>query len=387
MAPTLDLSHLFPGLADGWARFDGPAGTQPVDVAIDAMAGFMRSGGMANTHGSFAAADACDQVMERARSSVARLLGADAEGLAFGPSSTAMIMRVTSSLARELGPGDEIVCTQLDHDANVMPWVIAARDSGATVRMAELDPTTGRLPVDAVVAQLTAHTRWVAITGASNALGTMPDVAAVVAAAHEVGARVLVDGVHRTPHRAIDVAALGCDAYVTSPYKWYGPHAGVLWMRRPLLDALDVAKVRPADDEGPGRIEWGTPSFEAIAGITAAAEFLLEVGLDRIEAHEREGFARLLEGLLAIDSVTVHGPTDLVDRAPTLAFTVAGHSPADVAHRLADARVAVWDGHYYAIEAMTALGLLEHGGAVRAGMAVYLGADEVDRLLDVVATL
>ncbi len=387
MTNRLDLAHRFPGLADGWARFDGPAGTQPVDVAIDATADFMRSGQVANSHGAFAAAEACDQLMERARATVARLLGADPGGLAFGPSSTAMIMRVASAVSRRLGPGDEIVCTQLDHDANVMPWVIAADDAGATVRMAELDTTTGRLPVEHVTAQLSDRTQWVAVTGASNALGTIPEVGAIVEAAHEVGARVLVDGVHRTPHRDIDVAALGCDAYVTSPYKWYGPHAGVLWMRPDLLDDLAVAKVRPADDHGPGRIEWGTPAYESIAGIVAAADFLLDVGMATIEAHERAGFTRLLDGLLALDAVTVHGPTDLDNRAPTLAFTVHGHAPDAVARRLAAAEVAVWDGHYYAIEAMTALGLIDRGGAVRAGMAVYLGDDDVDRLLEVVAAL
>ncbi|MDH3707823.1 MAG: aminotransferase class V-fold PLP-dependent enzyme, partial [Acidimicrobiia bacterium] len=301
---ALDLAHRFPGLTGGWARFDGPAGTQPVDTAIAAVADFMASGNVANSHGPFAAAEACDAVMDRARTVVARLLGATADGLAFGPSATAMIMRVASAVGRDLGPGDEIVCTQLDHDANVMPWRFAAADSGAIVRMAHLDRATGRLPVEAVVERLSVRTRWVAVTGASNALGTIPDVAAITAAAHEVGAHVLVDGVHRTPHRVIDVAALGCDAYVTSPYKWYGPHAGVLWMRRDLLDGLAVAKVRPADDTGPGRIEWGTPAFEAVAGIAAAADFLLEVGVDAIEAHEMAGFERLLTGLLAIDGVT-----------------------------------------------------------------------------------
>lgn len=385
--PALDLAHRFPGVRDGWARFDGPAGTQPVDTAIAAVAEAMASGAMANTHGEFDAAHACDTIVDRARRTVGRLLGADPGGLAFGPSATAMIMRVAASLARTLGADDEIVCSRLDHDANVMPWVIAAQDSGATVRFAEIDVETGRLPVENVTSLLGPRTRWVAVTGASNAVGTIPDVAAIAEAAHSVGANVLVDGVHRTPHRRVDVTELGCDAYVTSPYKWYGPHAGVLWMRSELLNELDVAKVRPADDDGPGRIEYGTPSFEALAGVTAAADFLRDVGMDAIETHEAAGFARLLDGLRSMERVQIHGPDDLVDRAPTLSFTVEGHAPAAVAGALADARVAVWDGHYYAIETMTALGLLDRGGAVRAGMAVYLGHDDVDRLLDVVSTL
>jgi selenocysteine lyase/cysteine desulfurase len=248
--------------------------------------------------------------------------------------------------------------------------------------MAELDPTTGRLPVDAVTDLIGPATRWVAVTGSSNAVGTIPDTAAVTAAAHAVGARVVVDGVHLTPHHVVDVAAIGCDVFTTSSYKWYGPHAGVMWVEPDLLDSMDVYKVRPAPDSGPGRLQYGTPSWEALAGIDAAARFLLETGMDRIVAHEALRFARLLDGLHGIDGVRVVGPQDTVDRAPTLMFEVDGLSPVAVAERLATDRVAVWDGHNYAVEAMLPLGLDAEAGAVRAGISVYTTDDDVDRLLD-----
>ena len=264
------------------------------------------------------------------------------------------------------------------------PWLLIAADTGATVRFAEFDPTTGRLPVDAVTKLLTNRTRWVAVTGASNAIGTMPDITAITAAAHAAGAKVMVDGVHLTPHAPVDVDAIGCDVYSTSSYKWYGPHASATWIEPELLDRLQAYKVRPAPDTGPGRFMLGTPSYESFAAIDAAAAFLLDTGMDNIRAHEQALFSRLLDGLLADDRVTIFGPHDLVDRAPTLAFNVAGHSADDIAHRMADQQIAVWDGNYYALEAMAALGI---ESAVRAGIAVYLTDDDIDRLLDVIHRL
>ncbi len=245
---------------------------------------------------------------------------------------------------------------------------------------APFDPAAGRLPTEAVTSRIGDRTRWVAITGASNALGTTPDLPPIVAAAHDVGARVFVDGVHLVPHRRIDVSTLGCDVLATSAYKWYGPHAGMLCADPDLLARLDPDKVRPAPDAGPARYETGTPAFEAIAGIRAAAEFLAEVDVDA----EMDVFAPMLHGLLAMPHVTVWGPHDLVDRTPTLAFTVAGHHPDDVARRLADARVAVWSGDYYAVDVMASLGLAESGGAVRAGVVCYTEPEDVARLLQVV---
>lgn len=383
-----DVRHRFPGITEGehqgWARFDGPAGTQVVDVAIEATSAWQRSGNNANSHGSFAAADACDALVERVQATMGRLLNADPNGFVFGPSTTANVFSLTRAIGRELRPGDEIVCTRLDHDSNVSPWLLIARDTGATVKMAPFDTTTGRLPVEAVTDLLGDRTRWVAVTGASNAIGTEPDIAAITAAAHDVGARVVIDGVHLTPHSPVDVSEIGCDVYSTSSYKWYGPHAGITWMAPSVLDSLDAYRVRPAPDTGAGRWMLGTPAYENLAAIDAAATWLLDTGLDRIGAHETALFGRLLDGLLTDERVTVLGPHDLDDRAPTLAFTVEGRSPEDVARSLAAERIAVWDGDYYALEAMAAYGI---DGAVRAGIAAYLAPDDVDRLLAAVAQL
>src|SRR5689334_8979435 len=316
----------FPGVGDAWARFDGPAGTQMVESAIDAMADFMRSGDNANSGGTFAASTACTGLQADARRCVGTLLGADPDGIVFGANMTTLNFALTRALARDWSAGDEIVGTRLDHDANVTPWRLAAADRGAVVRLADFDVTTGRLDPDAVTDLVGPRTRWVAITGASNALGTIPELAPVIAAAHAAGARVLVDGVHLVPHVAVDVAALGCDAFLTSPYKWYGPHSGILWLAPDLRDTIAAYKVRPAPDAAPGRWETGTPSYEAISGIRAAAAFLLEVGLDAIARHETARFGPLLGELDEMDHVTVHGPRDLHARTPTVCFSVAGHS-------------------------------------------------------------
>ena len=383
-----DVRHRFPGITEGahegWARFDGPAGTQVVDSAIEATSAWQRSGNNANSHGPFAAAEACDALVARTQATMGRLLHGDPEGFVFGPSTTANVFSLTRAIGRELQPGHEIVCTRLDHDSNVTPWLLVARDTGATIRMADFDTTTGRLPVEAVTDLLSDRTRWVAVTGASNAIGTRPDVTTITAAAHDVGARVVVDGVHLTPHAPVDLTAIGCDVYSTSAYKWYGPHAGITWMAASVRDTLEAYKVRPAPDTGAGRWMLGTPAYESLAAIDATATWLLDTGLDRIGAHETALFERLLHGLLGDDRVTVYGPHDLADRAPTLAFDVGGHTPASVARALAAERIAVWDGNYYAVEAMASYGI---DAAVRAGIAAYLTRDDVDRLLAVVARL
>lgn len=377
----------FPGLTGGWARLDGPAGTQVVDTAVRAMAGYLSNGMNANLHGAFAASRETGAMVDDARATVGRLLGADPAGVVFGPTMTTLVMAFTRAVARTLAPGDEIVCTRLDHDANVTPWVLAAADRGATVRLAPFDPATGRLEPEAVTSLVGERTRWVAVTGASNAIGTVPDLAPIVAAAHAAGARVLVDAVHLVPHRPVDVAALGCDALATSSYKWYGPHAAVLWLDPELLQSLEPYKLRPADDKGPGRFETGTPSFEAIAGIAAAARFLLDLGMASVAEHEREVFAPLLDGLLDMEHVEVRGPKELADRTPTVAFTVDGHHPRAVAAALAERKIAVWSGDYYAVEVMRTLGLDASGGAVRAGVVRYTTPADVDRLLEAVADL
>ncbi len=384
----IDLRHRFPAVTEGehaaWARFDGPAGTQVVDSAIQATSAWQRSGNNANSHGAFPAARACDDLSDRVRRTMGELLHADPHGFVFGPSTTSNIFSITRAIARDLGPGDEIICTQLDHDSNVSPWLLIADDTGATVRFAEFDPASGRLPVDAVTTLLSDRTAWVAVTGASNAIGTMPDIGSITSAAHEVGARVVVDGVHLTPHAPVDIRGIDCDIFSTSSYKWYGPHAGITWIRDDLLDSLHAYKVRPAPDTGPERFQLGTPAYESLAAIDAAARFLLETGMSAIQAHERSLFERLLDGLLADDRVTVYGPHDLDARAPTLAFNVDGFSAAEAARALAAEQIAVWDGDYYALEAMRALGI---DGAVRAGIAMYVTNDDVDRLISAVGRL
>ena len=377
----------FPGVRDGWARFDGPAGTQMVDTAITAMRDHLEGGANANSGGRFAASLATGSMVADARATVASLLGADAGGIVFGPNMTTLTLAFTRAVGRTLGPGDELLSTRLEHDANVTPWKLAAEDTGATMVLAPFDLETGRLPIDGVIERIGPSTRWVTVTGASNALGTIPDVAAVVQAARAAGARTFVDAVHLAPHRAIDIAALGCDALATSPYKWYGPHAGVLWLSPELRTELTPYKVRPAPDTPPERWETGTPAYEAIAGTRAAAEFLLTKGMHAIAKAEGAIFAPLLEGLLALAHVQIHGPRDLEDRTPTVCFSVDGRSADEVASALADDQIAVWGGHYYAVEVMAALGLAERGGAIRAGVSCYTSPEDVDRLLRAVSRM
>jgi cysteine desulfurase family protein (TIGR01976 family) len=374
----------FPGLRDGWARLDGPAGTQMVDSAIEAMAEFMRSGHNANHGGLFAAAHRTDELVERTRASVGTLLGGDPRGVAFGPSMTAMTMRFSAAAGRTLAAGDEIVCTRLDHDANVGPWLIAAERAGATVRFADPEPETLELPASAVEALLSDRTRWVAVTAASNAVGTVPDLPGIVAAAHAAGARVYVDAVHAAPHRRIDVEALGCDALACSAYKWFGPHVGILWARPELLAELRPDKLRPSSDAVPDRWELGTLPFEALAGVRAAADYVLSADWDAVRAHEESLLAATLSALAGMAHVTVYGAAR--DRAPTLMFNVGGRTADEVAAALAERQIAVWQGNYYAYELERHLGLAPHG-AVRAGFVHYNDEADAERLLAAVSDL
>jgi cysteine desulfurase family protein (TIGR01976 family) len=369
----------FPGLADGWARLDGPAGTQMVDVSIAAMDEWMRSGRGANHGGPFAAAQATDECVEQAREAVARLLGADPRGVAFGPSMTAMTMRLSAAVGRTLRPGDEVVVTRLDHDANVRPWVIATERAGATVRWAEPERDTLALPAAAVEAVLSDRIRWVAVTAASNAVGTVPELDAIVAAAHAAGARISIDAVAAAPHRPLDLAALGADTLACSSYKWYGPHIGILCAAPELLEELVPDKLNPSPDEAPDRFELGTLPFESLAGVTAAAEYMLEVGFDAIREHEERLLAIAAPGLAEIEGVTLYG--DPPDRVPTLMFNVDGRTATEVATALAEREIAVWDGNYYAWELERFLRLEPHG-AVRAGFVHYNDEDDARRLVD-----
>ena len=374
----------FPGLRDGWARLDGAAGSQVLDSVIEAMSGWMRSGSMANHGGLFKHAHETDELVESTRAACATLLGGEPRGIFFGPSFTATTMRFAATVVRALSAGDEIVCTRLDHDSNVRPWVIAAERAGVTVRFAEPTPDTLELPAAAVEAVLSERTKWVAVTAASNAIGTVPDLSGIVAAAHRAGARVYIDAVHATPHRRYDLATLGADVIACSAYKWFGPHICVLCASPALLEEYFPDKLNPSPDEVPDRWELGTLPFEALAGVRAAAEYLLELDFDAVRAHEEGLLATALEGLGGMDHVTLYGAAP--DRAPTLMFNVRGRSSADVARALNEREIAVWNGNYYAWELERVLGLAPHG-AVRAGFLHYNTPADAERLLAAVAEL
>ena len=300
----------------------------------------------------------------------------------FGASSTALMFAYTRALARTWTPGTRIVCTQLDHDSNVTPWVLAAQDAHADVTIVPVDPRDGTLDLADLQAALAGgDVAWVALSGASNLTGFAPDLEEAVAMVHAAGARLHVDAVARVPHLPVDVNRWGIDSLVTSPYKWYGPHAGILVLQPELLDGVEPYRVRPADYKGPDRWETGTKSFEAIAGIGGAVAFMQETAWDVVGAGEHELLARLEDGLRALDRVTVHAPRTTEGRVPTTIFTVAGMEPLAVARALADHRIAVWSGDNYACELVDALGLRAGGGAVRAGIVRHTTSDDVDALL------
>jgi cysteine desulfurase family protein (TIGR01976 family) len=366
----------FPALADGWARLDGPAGTIMVDSAVEALRDAAASG-LANHGGLFEAAERTDAVVDAAREACGRLLGAPANEIAFGPSTTAMIMRFNAA-ARP----SRVLCTRLDHDANVAPWLLHAGE------VVFVDPTPGtlELPVSAFEQALAdaRDVEWVAVTAASNAVGTVPDLKAIAEVVHAAGAKLFVDAVHAAPHRPLDVAAIGCDALACSAYKWFGPHIGVLWARAEILEALDVAKLRPSSDAVPDRWELGTLPFESLAAVTAAAEYVMSCAWEEVRSHEDALLRLALDGLGAIDGVTLYGGA--TDRTPTLMFNVAGRSSEETARALAAEQIAVWHGNYYAWELECHLGLAPHG-AVRAGFVHYNERADAERLIAAVASL
>jgi cysteine desulfurase family protein (TIGR01976 family) len=383
-----DLRHRFPGLADGWVRLDGPAGTLPVDSCVEAMHAYLSSTAPANVGGHFEASIRTGALVDDVRDAIGGLLGATGDRVIFGPSSTALVFAFTRALARTWRGGERIVCTQLDHDSNVTPWVLAARDAGAEVTIVPVDPRDGSLDLaDVQRAIAGGDVAWVALSGASNLTGFAPDLRAAADIAHRAGARLHVDAVARVPHLPVDVDGWGIDSLVTSPYKWYGPHAGVLVLSDELLRGVEPYRVRPADYAGPDRWETGTKSFEAIAGIGAAAAFLDEHPWDDVMAAEGQLLARMETGLRAIPGVTVHTPLDAEGRAPTTIFNVGDRSPAEVAVALAERRIAVWSGDNYACELVDALGLRARGGCVRAGVVRHTTIDDVDSLIAAVEDL
>jgi len=387
ITPPLDVSALragFPSLSADRVYLDNPGGTQVHQTAIDAMTGYLRESN-ANLGGPFATSVASDRMLAGARGDLAALLGASPGEIAFGANMTTLTMHAARTLCRDLGPGDEVLLTGLDHDANIAPWLLAAADRGVTVHQAGIDLETCLIDVDDFAGKLSDRTRVAAFGWASNGAGTVNDVARLVELTRAAGALSYVDAVHYAPHGAIDVAALGCDFLVCSAYKFFGPHVGVLFGRRDLLEQHRPYKVRPASDVPPGSWETGTVNLEGIAGAAAAARYLTGLGMDAVQATEQALTVQLIEGLDGIPGVTVYGTRDLAQRVPTVVFTVAGRTPADVSGALAERDIFVWDGNYYAMELMQRLGLDEHGGAVRVGAVHYNTAAEIDRFLEAVA--
>jgi cysteine desulfurase family protein (TIGR01976 family) len=372
----------FAALQRGLAFFDGPGGTQVPDEVIDAIATYLRESN-ANVGGDFETSRRSDALVADARLAAAGFLGCSADEIAFGANMTTLNFALSRAAARGWREGDEVVVTRLDHDANVSPWLELARDLGLVVRFADIrDDTT--LDLDDVAAQLSERTRVVAFPWASNAVGTLVDVARVAELAHEAGALAWVDAVHYAPHGPIDVAAAGVDVLICSPYKFYGPHLGLAYLRRNVAERWRPFKVRPQAEEPFGhRFETGTLPHELLAGLVACVEYIDSVGWAGIQAHERELGQRFLDGLP--DNCTLYGLNGMDGRVSTFTFNVEGRSPRSVANRLGERNIAVWQGNYYAVEVMKRLGLDE--GAVRAGFVHYNTHEEVDRLLTELAGL
>lgn len=357
-----------------------PGGTQVLGDALDAIRDAAVHAN-ANQHAAFPASARVDALCDDARATYGRLLGTEPEGIVFGPNMTTLAMHLSHALDEVLATGGEVVCTRLDHDANVAPWLGLAERTGATVRWIDITDD-GRLDHATAERAITSRTRLVTLPLASNSLGTVVDVAPIAAAAREVGAIVVVDAVHGAPHVAVDRRALGADVVLCSPYKFFGPHAGVMAADPALLARLTPDKVRPSPDQGPERWQTGTASFEAIAGAAAAARYLLDdVTLPQITAHEEDLAQRFLAGLADRPAWTLHGPATSADRTPTFSLTHAAVPAAEVARLLADQDVNSYAGHYYAVEPMRRLGLLDAGGATRLGFVHYHGPEDVDRVL------
>jgi cysteine desulfurase family protein (TIGR01976 family) len=389
----------YPALADGHAYLDGAAGTQLPGPVIEAVADAYR-GGLGNSGGAFPASRRSDTITAECRRAVADLTGGDPDGVILGPNMTTLTYRLAATLAAAWRPGEEIVVTRLDHDANVRPWVQAAAAAGVRVRWADVRLPEGDLMTDQLAGLIGERTRLVAVTAASNVIGTRPDVPAITSLARAAGAVSYVDGVHATPHGPVDVRGLGADFYATSAYKWCAPHVGAVVADPALLETLSPAKLMPSPSAVPQRFERGTLPFADLAGVTAAVEHLaalpgqartgtrrerIVAGMTAAHEHEQDLLRVLLGGLAAIPGVTCYGGA--ARRTATAYFTVAGHTPRQVAHSLARRGVNVWDGDNYAWELAGVLGLRGRGGAVRAGLVHYNDRSDVDRLLAGVAEL
>lgn len=393
---------------------DNPGGTQVPHVVVEAMTEYLVHHN-ANRHGAFVTSQRSDAIIDQAHAAVADLLNAASpDEIVFGPNMTTLTFHISRSLAREIGPGDEIVVTRLDHDANITPWVLVAEDRGATVRWVDFHPEDCTLDLNGLREALTERTRLVAVGYAANATGTVNDVATITRWAHDVGALVYVDAVQYAPHGPIDVQALDCDFLAFSAYKLFGPHMGVLYGRLELLERLRAYKVRPAGNSAPDKFETGTQNHEAIAGTLAAMHYLaglgekhgvdyasqhpgligrrlhLRTGLTALRAYDRELSTAILTQLEGVPGVHVYGITDparLDERVPTVSFTWEGRRPRDIAAALGEQGIFVWDGNYYALAVTERLGLEGRGGMVRVGAVHYNTVSEIERLGAVLRTL
>jgi cysteine desulfurase family protein (TIGR01976 family) len=402
--PINEVRARFPALAvqDGTSPriyFDAPGGTQICAPAIARMVAHLERG-TANSGGAFASSVETDRLSEEAHVAMADLLGARPEEIAFGQNMTSLTLAASRALSRDWQAGDELVVTRLDHDANIAPWLLIARDKGMTVRWLDFDPASGVLDLDALPSLLGPRTKLVAIGAASNALGTLSDIERAVRLVREGSdALVYVDAVQSVPHIVTDVAALGADLLACSPYKFFGPHQGVLWVRAALAERIEAYKVRPAGTEGAHRFETGTPSFESQAGVLGTIEYLewlgrllapavngdrrtlLRAAMEGCAAYERVLGDRLLAGLATVPALRLWGPPTMDGRVPTFSFTIEGHRPDNVAAALAARDIFVWSGNFYAVEVIARLGLEASGGLIRVGLCHYSTAEEVDRLI------
>jgi cysteine desulfurase family protein (TIGR01976 family) len=415
--PPLDLTpHLdwiraqFPALAQRVnglrvIYLDGPGGTQVPRRVIDAVGDYLARSN-ANTHGGFATSRRTDETIAAARAGMADLLGCDPDEIVFGPNMTTQTFALSRAIGRELQPGDEVLVTRLDHDANVAPWR-ALEERGAVVRVVDIDVKDCTLDMADLVRQLTERTRIVAVGWASNAVGTINDAAEIVRRAHAVGAMVFVDAVHFAPHAPIDVRALDCDFLACSPYKFFAPHMGALYGKRQHLTRLRPYKVRPATEESPERWETGTQNHEGLAGVAAAIDYLAELGrrvapaaatrrqsllaaMEAIRGYERRLVEPLIRGLLAIPGLTFYGiqdPGGLAWRTPTVALRLAGYTPQELARYLGERGMYTWAGNYYALNLTERLGVEASGGMLRLGLVHYNTAEEVRRALEALTAL
>jgi cysteine desulfurase family protein (TIGR01976 family) len=391
---TFDVARIrshFPSLESGVAHFDGPGGTQtPLSVG-QAICKTM-TGPLANQGTLTQAERNAEAAVDNARSAMADLLGSSPEGIFFGRSMTQITFDIARTLAQNWGPGDEIVASRLDHDANVRPWVRYAQQSGATLRWIDFDPATGHLDISDVESVINERTKLVAITAASNLIGTRPDIPAISKAVHAVGGLLYVDGVHNTPHAVVDFAAMGADFYGCSPYKFFGPHIGVMTASPALLETLHPDKLLPSTEKVPERFELGTLPYELLAGITAAVDFIADMvpgtgsRRERIIAsqsaaddHEHALNHRLREGLQTMDNVTLY--SNARQKTPTELFSLAGINSERIYEFLAERKINAPADSFYAIECSRHLGLGDDG-AIRAGLAPYNNVDEIDRLLE-----